>query len=71
MKRVATSGHTIDGSRITFLRELNGMTLKDIAGYLNVTSSYVSQMEHNKRNIDFSTVLKLSLIHISEPTRPY
>lgn len=60
MKKVATSGHTIDGSRITFLRELNGMTLKDIAGYLNVTSSYVSQMEHNKRNIDFSTVLKLS-----------
>lgn len=62
MKKLAASRNTIDGSRIAFLRELNGMTLKDIASRLNCTPSYISQVEHNRRNIDFSTLLELAKI---------
>lgn len=62
MERVRTDRKSIDGNRLTFLRELNGMTVKEVAEELNVTSSYVSQMEHNKKNIDFNSIIKLSKV---------
>ncbi|MDF7668542.1 XRE family transcriptional regulator [Lactobacillus sp. ESL0703] len=62
MGKVKTIREAVDGSRLTFLRELHGMTVKDLASKLNVTSANVSQLEHNKRKIDFKTVLEVSKI---------
>lgn len=62
MGKVKAIREAVDGSRLTFLRELQGMTVKDLASKLNVTSANVSQLEHNKRRIDFKTILEVSKI---------
>ena len=60
MRRSIIEEKNIDGSRLTFLRELYGYTLKDVANYLDVTPSYLSQLEKNKRKINFSFVMNAS-----------
>ena len=63
MRRLTSKEKNIDGSRLIFLRELNGYTLKDVANYLDVTPSYLSQLEKNKRKINFSFVMNASKIY--------
>ena len=56
-----------------FLREemeAMNMTQKELAEKLGCSPSIVNEILHEKRKINADIAVRLSLIHISEPTRP-
>ena len=55
--------------RIRDLREDHDLKQTDIADYLHISQRTYSHYETDSRSMPIE-VLKLSLIHISEPTRP-
>ena len=61
-----------DPERLRILKMLAGLNLKDAyiaAGFVrNMVWDYLHKKPQNKQT---ATPLNLSLIHISEPTRPY
>ena len=50
-----------------------GMSGTALDSYMNISSSYISPtiIEERQLNVAQMDVFSLSLIHISEPTRPY
>ena len=64
------------GKRIRQQRKAHGLTREEFAENLSTTMQYISRLERakNKVSIEYlyriADALDLSLIHISEPTRP-
>ena len=46
-------------------------TLKAISEKLEVINLQLAQIKRKRRKITYWSIISLSLIHISEPTRPY
>jgi len=49
------------GERIRLIRERRGLSLKDLANSLRISSAYLSQMETNKRDIDAKLVYRIAV----------
>ena len=45
--------------------------VRDLLGTQDVDAAYAVQQELTRSRVDSGAVVVLSLIHISEPTRPY
>ena len=57
--------------KIITLRKKAGWSQEELASQLGVTRQSVSKWEGAQSVPDLDKVVQLSLIHISEPTRPY
>lgn len=60
MKQTSIIRGEFDASKLKFLRELNGDTLKEVGKGIGKTDSFVSQMEHEIIKPNFEVIQKLS-----------
>ena len=61
----------IIGQNIQQFRNRLGISQAVLSDYLAISREMLSYYETGTRNIPIDVIAKLSLIHISEPTRPY
>jgi HTH-type transcriptional regulator/antitoxin HigA len=55
---------------LEYYMESRGLTRSDLIAYLG-SKERVSEVLNRKRSLSLPMIQRLSLIHISEPTRPY